>query len=226
MSDGYPTLFTLYMYIYQTFCMLFDFLQIKSYNGTRGEIMKEKTDLRIIKTKKILFDALLKLMKKKNFEKIKIADICEEALINRSTFYAHYEDKYELLMALFEEQKISLLEKLDNKENTNFSKEYLMEVLNILINYIDENREIYSAILLNNRNGILIDFLIDVIERDVSERLKDNNDIKNSNLPLDIIVKFYAGGLINIGMSWLTSKEKYNKEQLLSYINILIPDKM
>ena len=214
------------MYIYPTLCMLFDFLQIKSYNGTRGEIMKEKTDLRIIKTKKILFDALLKLMKEKNFEKIKIADICEEALINRSTFYAHYEDKYELLMALFEEQKISLLEKLDNKENTNFSKEYLMEVLNILINYIDENREIYSAILSNNRNGILIDFLIDVIERDVSERLKDNNDIKNSNLPLDIIVKFYAGGLINIGMSWLINKEKYNKEQLLSYINILIPDKM
>ena len=34
--------------------------------------MKEKTDLRIIKTKKILFDALLKVMKNKNFEKIKI----------------------------------------------------------------------------------------------------------------------------------------------------------
>jgi AcrR family transcriptional regulator len=188
--------------------------------------MKEKTDLRIIKTNKILFDALLKLMKKKNFEKIKISDICEEALINRSTFYAHYEDKYELLMALFEEQKISLLEKLENNENTNFSKEYLMELLNIIINHIDDNRDIYSAILSNNRNGILIDFLIDVIERDVSDKLKDNNDIKNSNLPLDIIVKFYSGGLINIGMSWLTRKEKYNKEQLLSYINELIPEKL
>lgn len=188
--------------------------------------MKEKTDLRIIKTNKILFDALLKLMKKKSFEKIKISDICEEALINRSTFYAHYEDKYELLMALFEEQKISLLEKLENNENNNFSKEYLMELLNIIINHIDDNRDIYSAILSNNRNGILIDFLIDVIERDVSDKLKDNNDIKNSNLPLDIIVKFYSGGLINIGMSWLTRKEKYNKEQLLSYINELIPEKL
>ena len=188
--------------------------------------MKEKTDLRIIKTNKILFDALLKLMKKKNFEKIKISDICEEALINRSTFYAHYEDKYELLVALFEEQKISLLEKLEDNENKKKKKKYFMALLNILINHIDDNREIYSAILSNNRNGILIDFLIDVIERDVSDRLKDNNDIKNSNLPLDIIVKFYAGGLINIGMAWLTSKEKYNKEQLLSYINILIPEKI
>lgn len=188
--------------------------------------MKEKTDLRIIKTKKILFDALLKLMKKKNFEKIKISDICEEALINRSTFYAHYEDKYELLIALFEEQKISLLEKLEDNENTNFSKKYLMDLLNILINHIDDNREIYTAILSNNRNGILIDFLIDVIERDVSNKLKENDEIKSSNLPLDIIVKFYSGGLINIGISLLTHKEKYNREQLLSYINELIPEKL
>ena len=39
--------------------------------------MKEKTDLRVIKTKKILFNTLLELMKNKNFEKIKISDICE-----------------------------------------------------------------------------------------------------------------------------------------------------
>ena len=74
--------------------------------------MTRKNDLRVIKTKKILFDTLLKLMKQKNSEKIKISDICEEALINRSTFYAHYEDKYELLIDLFENQKQSLLNAL------------------------------------------------------------------------------------------------------------------
>ena len=188
--------------------------------------MQEKTDLRIIKTKKILFDSLLKLMKNKNFEKIKISDICENSLINRSTFYAHYEDKYELLIDLFEEQKIALLKKLENNENITFSKEYIMELLNILIDHIDENRETYSAILTNNRDGILIDFLIDAIERDVSDRLKNNNEIIDSNLPLDIIVKFYAGGLINIGIAWITRNEKYSKDELLSYIDKLIPDKI
>ena len=106
--------------------------------------MKEKTDLRIIKTKKILFDTLIKLMKQKNFERIKISDICEEALINRSTFYAHYEDKYDLLMDLFEEQKLALLKELNVNENKSFSKKYLMDLLSILINHIDENK-------LNNR---------------------------------------------------------------------------
>ena len=192
----------------------------------RGVILKEKTDLRIVKTKKILFNSLLNLMKIKNFEKIKISDICEESLVNRSTFYAHYDDKYELLIDLFEERKLSLLKVLEDNENKAFSKEYLMELLSILIDHIEENKEIYSAILANNRNGILIDFLIDAIEKDVSEKLKGNSEIKASDLPLDIIVKFYAGGLINIGIDCITRTKKYSKKELLLYIDKLIPDKI
>lgn len=188
--------------------------------------MNEKTDLRIIKTKKILFDTLLKLMKQKNFDKIKISDICDEALINRSTFYAHYADKYELLDNLVEDLKLSLLKDLEENQNIISSKEYIMKLLSILIDHIDEKKEIYSAIILNNRNGFLIDFLVDIIERESSERLKNNDDIIKSQLPLDIIVKFYSGGLINICLSWLTQKDKYTKEELLEYINKLIPEKL
>ena len=63
-----------------------------------GDIMTNKNDLRVIKTNKALFNALLDLMKEKTFEEIKISDVCSKALINRSTFYAHYNDKYELLV--------------------------------------------------------------------------------------------------------------------------------
>ena len=192
----------------------------------RGVILKEKTDLRIVKTKKVLFNSLLNLMKIKNFEKIKISDICEESLVNRSTFYAHYDDKYELLIDLFEERKLSLLKVFEGNENKAFSKEYLMELLSILIDHIEENKEIYSAIIANNRNGILIDFLIDAIERDVSEKLKGNSEIKISDLPIDIIVKFYVGGLINIGIDCITRTKKYSKKELLLYIDKLIPDKI
>ena len=54
-------------------------------------------DLRTIKTKKNLYDALILLMKQTNFENIKVAYICKYALVNRSTFYNHYQDKYDLL---------------------------------------------------------------------------------------------------------------------------------
>ena len=74
--------------------------------------MTDKTDLRIIKTNKVLFDALLQLMKEKTFEEIKVSDICNKALVNRSTFYAHFNDKYELLVAMLEETKLNLLNSL------------------------------------------------------------------------------------------------------------------
>ena len=187
--------------------------------------MNEKTDLRIVKTKKILFDTLLKLMKQKNFDKIKISDICEEALINRSTFYAHYTDKYELLDDLVEDLKISLLNDLGDNNNTS-PKDYIMKLLSILIDQKKKKKDIYGAILLNNRNGFLVDFLIDIIERESSNRLKNIKEIKESTLPLEIIIRFYSGGLINICLSWLTQKEKYTKEELIEYINKLIPEKI
>ena len=60
--------------------------------------MEKKKDLRVVKTKNLLYQTLIDLMKDKTFEEIKVSDICSKAMINRSTFYAHYEDKYELLV--------------------------------------------------------------------------------------------------------------------------------
>lgn len=59
---------------------------------------RKKMDLRILKTKNTLYQTLENLMRNKTFEEIKVSDICSEALINRSTFYSHYNDKYELLV--------------------------------------------------------------------------------------------------------------------------------
>ena len=172
--------------------------------------MKEKTDLRVIKTRKILFDSLITLMKQKDFERIKISDICDVALINRSTFYAHYEDKYDLLLAMIEDLKNTLENEL-KKNKEEISKNYFMDLLKILINHIDEKRETYNSILMHDKNGILIDFFIDVSNRDLTNRLKNNNVII-SNVPLDIITKFYLGGIVTIGVEWIKCKEKYTKE--------------
>ena len=206
--------------------MLFAFLLFLQYNYVEVVKMNDKTDLRVIKTNKILFEALTTLMKEKTFEKIKISDICEVALINRSTFYAHYEDKYELLLALIEDLKDNLLIELNKNEVESLSKEYFMELLEILIDHIDCKREIYSAILSHNKNGIFVDFLIDVVNRDLAKRLKDSQEVIKSNIPADIISKFYLGGIINIGVDWIINKDKYNKPQILLYLDKLIPDKL
>jgi hypothetical protein len=67
---------------------------------------------------------------------------------------------------------------------------------------------------------------MDVIERDIKERLKENSDIKASNIPVDIITKFYIGGIISIVVNVITTTNNYSKEQLLLYFDKLIPEKL
>lgn len=54
-------------------------------------------DPRIRRTRLLLQEALLRLLKTKSFDEISIQDLTEEATLNRATFYAHYPDKYVLL---------------------------------------------------------------------------------------------------------------------------------
>lgn len=57
-------------------------------------------DPRVRRTRKMLQDALASLLKVKDFDKISIGDIAEEATLNRATFYDHYSDKFALLECL------------------------------------------------------------------------------------------------------------------------------
>lgn len=56
-----------------------------------------KTDPRILRTRKLIMDSFIELSGKKEFRDITVKDITTEAMINRATFYYHFEDIYDLL---------------------------------------------------------------------------------------------------------------------------------
>ena len=58
---------------------------------------KQTEDLRIRRTRKQLQQAFIELTVEKGFTELTIRDITERAMVNRSTFYRHYQDKYDLL---------------------------------------------------------------------------------------------------------------------------------
>lgn len=186
--------------------------------------MVKKTDLRVIKTKNLIYNTLIELMKDKTFEEIKVSDICNKALINRSTFYSHYEDKYDLLVDFINSLKDEFVTEL-NKNNSNLNtKEYYIELIKIFLNHIEERKEMYTSIMINNRNSIMMDILLDVVNNDLLKKM--SSDEFKSSIPSDIIAKFYLGGVINIGVEWLKDNKKYSKDDIIKYISELIPDNL
>ncbi|MFJ7661096.1 TetR/AcrR family transcriptional regulator [Lysinibacillus sp. NPDC097162] len=63
----------------------------------------KKQDPRLQHTRQSIIDAFYALAKQKSFEQISIGDIAEEAKINRSTFYYHFTDKFDLIDAIQKE---------------------------------------------------------------------------------------------------------------------------
>lgn len=179
-------------------------------------------DKRIIKTKKNLYEGLLEVMKEKEFEDIKVSDICDKAMTNRSTFYDHFSDKYELLTSLIEDLKKELMNSLKNNiQETESLKEHYMMIIKLLINHIDENVDIYNAILKKNNNSIVMDMLYDTIYKDIEIEIEKYE--KNTKVPAEIITKFYVTAVSNICLDYIKYPKKYKKDNIINYLEILIP---
>lgn len=180
--------------------------------------MKKKMDLRIIKTKNSIYNALIDLLKDNLFEEIKVSDICKEALINRSTFYAHFEDKYDLVMSLIEDLRESLSKELNTIADDLSVREYYLELIKAFLNHIEGKEDIYRSIMINNRNSIIMDMLYATISDDINKRI---GGLING-VPGNVVSSFYLGGVVNIGFEWLKSGKTYSKEEMLEYLKKLM----
>ena len=187
--------------------------------------MRKKEALRIRKTKANLYRALLQLMEEKTFEDIKVIDICKTSMINRSTFYDHFNDKYELLASLIEDLKTELVEHLDVEIEVNSVKEYYIELLKLLLDYIDKNISTYSsiAIIKKNNNSIAFDMMFDASLEAVTKRLKEHY-INKSNIPIEVIALFYVSGVTKICTEAIKDTKEFDPKKIISYLEALLPE--
>lgn len=76
--------------------------------------MAVKNNRRAQMTRLLLRTALVELMQEKPFNQITIKEICEQADLNRTTFYLHYADQFALLSDVENEVCQKTLETLKN----------------------------------------------------------------------------------------------------------------
>ena len=104
-------------------------------------------DKRIQKTKRKLRDTFVQMLQTKSFEQITVTELCEAAKMSRITFYAHYNDKYDLLEALMQqmlEDAHSDFEMLQEKNNpTRQPQKTYNNILDSILNLF----EVYKDLL-------------------------------------------------------------------------------
>ena len=97
--------------------------------------MEKKSYTASGQTKRAMADALKKLMTQKPLDKITIQELMEQCGMKRQNFYYHFEDIYDLLRWMFQEEAVSLLEQ---REGALLWQEGLLQ----LFRYLQENRKV------------------------------------------------------------------------------------
>lgn len=95
---------------------------------------QSKVDPRVLRTRKLIMDSFMELSSKKEFKDITVKDITGEAIINRATFYYHFEDIYDLLEKVLSEVLLVNLD-CDYFQNNELNEEVLVNVFKAITDF-------------------------------------------------------------------------------------------
>ncbi len=146
--------------------------------------MAEK-DLRVVKTLESIDNSLLINLKKSPFNKITVDALCKEARINRTTFYKHYCDKYELLdnyiaRILKEFKEKNDVAFVDAKPHTVNDDQYKLPFRKT-VEFIVTKKEIYEILWTAQIDRNIFDEMVETIsESIISKRIEKNPEIRTN----------------------------------------------
>ena len=151
-------------------------------------------DLRVIKTKNNIRDAFLELRKKHTLDEIKVNVLCEKAMVNKTTFYNHYQDIYDLS----EELEIEVLDNfLNNFQDIDMMLTDSQRFINGMHTVLESENEMLRIVFRDK-----MDELIDRIEKKIRNYYAKEDQM---------LISFLIGGSIHLMMKSKNKNEDVEK---------------
>ena len=168
--------------------------------------MEDKTDRRSRRTRHLLGDALVNLIREKDYNTITVSDIVERANVGRSTFYAHYEAKDSLLADQLERVIEVLSQHIPSQEEMPFFPSLG------LFRHVGEEYELYKTLVWTPGIDVLIKHMRRSLSQRVEEGLTKNG--QQYDVPVSILANFIIGSFLTLLQWWLENKRIQSPEQM------------
>lgn len=175
-----------------------------------------RDDRRVHRTEQLLRTALVSLIEEKGFETLTVQDIIDRANVGRATFYAHFDNKEDLLVSGFDGLRTALKE-LQRQAHlrTTSSDERLFAFSHEMFAHIAEYRKVFRA-MVGKRSGALVQQLlqkivVDLVRDDLKPVVGRRDD---RSAPAEAVVQFVTGGFFGLAMLWATGKLPVSVEEV------------
>ncbi len=174
-----------------------------------------KNDRRIKYTKMMIKQSLVKLLQEKPISKISIKEICETADINRSTFYAHYADQYDLLRQLVDETLQDINTYLDSYNFTVYEPGSY-QIMKRIFEYIVENAELCKVLMGEYGDISLQKEIMMIVQRQGMKEWKGKKAVDEDMM--EYLYIYGVNGSIGIVQKWLQSGLKQSAGEMADLV--------
>lgn len=176
-------------------------------------------DKRCIKTRRAIIAAMTELMSQKALSQITVREIADRALINRKTFYAHYDTIYDILNDIENEIIDKLISIVDS---TDFSAERAnpYPLFDKLTQLISTDTELFRCLLQASSHSHLLS--------KIKEVLKDHMMVlfckyfQDDQIMPNYVLEFIASGVIAVYQQWYNSDRSQSLEDISQVVGELI----
>ncbi|MGM9680717.1 MAG: TetR/AcrR family transcriptional regulator C-terminal domain-containing protein [Eubacteriales bacterium] len=169
-----------------------------------------------LNTKKALATALKNAMEKKTLSKVTVSELVAECNLNRKTFYYHFQDIYDLLKWMLEQEAIDVVKKFDFIVNTE-------EAIRFILNYVEENKHIincaYDSMGHEEIKRFFYNDLFGVVYNVIEEGEKTLNVSIDSDFK-EYVSTFFTEAAAGMVIDLVKRKSKWDKE--IAIQNILL----
>ncbi|WP_395845830.1 TetR/AcrR family transcriptional regulator [Cystobacter fuscus] len=187
--------------------------------GARKPAEPAPEDPRVHRSRALLRDALLGLLRERGFDTLSVQDIAERARVNRSTFYQHYRDKDELLSHVMRDM---ILELSRRSHRLGDSPDRLHRTLLEWFQHAGEHAELYHLML--GRSGMRA---FSVQLRNLLEQLM-NLDLGRAEVvprlmgvPVPVWNRFMAAAYMGVLEWWLDRRTLHSPEDMARWLGTI-----
>ncbi|WP_218103959.1 TetR/AcrR family transcriptional regulator [Thermogemmatispora onikobensis] len=182
--------------------------------------MRKKTDLRVRRTQMMLRKALIALIEERGFEAVTVGDIAERAMVNRTTFYLHYQDKYDLVTSIFKEAIDELSQSLGIPQEGpgRVDPEQPPQTWVKLFEHFAEHARMYRALLGQRGSPWFVAQMCEYIADLVHKRLEASRQpFQRYRMPSAIAIAAVSNAFIGMVTWWLEGELQYTPRQMASW---------
>ncbi len=183
----------------------------------------QKPDRRIQRTERQLHEALIALILEKGYDAVTVQDILDRANMGRSTFYAHYHDKEELLLSgfqvLFDTFQKDYLQAADaaSKPDAAGPSDPIQTARDLSLfffRHAESHRGLFKAMIGEQGGKIITDHTLKFLTQFICTHLSAQLTDRQKDVPVELLAHYIASSYLSLLTWWLDHDTPYTAEQM------------